>query len=151
MGTEPFIVEQSYKATVERVWKAITEPEEMKAWYFDIPDFRPVPGFEFQFLSGPDENRQYLHLCKVTEVVTGKKLAYTWRYEGYEGSTLVTFELFDEGGLTRRKLTHEGLHTFPEGNPDFKRESFEGGWNWLIGTALKLHVEKPVKRMSQTN
>jgi len=151
MKTEPFVIEQAYKATVERVWNAITDSGEMKKWYFDIPEFKPVPGFEFQFVSGPVEKRQYLHLCKVTEVVPGQKLAYTWRYDGYEGSSLVTFDLSDERGLARLKLTHEGLHTFPAGNPDFAKENFEEGWKWIIGTTLKLHVEKQVNRMSKSN
>ena len=43
------MIEQSYKATVERVWKAITDSGEMKLWHFDLPDFRPVLGFEFEF------------------------------------------------------------------------------------------------------
>jgi len=142
MKTEPFIIEQVFKATVERVWKALTDSEEMKHWYFDIPDFMPVPGFEFEFLAGPEDLRKYLHVCKVTEVVPGEKIAYSWRYEGYEGNSLVTFELFDERGLARLKLTHEGIHTFPQGDPEFSWESFAEGWTWIIGTVLKLHVEK---------
>lgn len=151
MKTDPLIIEQTFKASVERVWKAITDPREMKTWYFDIPDFEALPGFEFEFMSGPDDTRQYLHKCQVTEVIPGKKLAYTWRYEDYEGNTLVTFELFDDRSLTRLKLTHEGLHTFPQGNPDFSRESFVEGWTWIIGTVLKLHVEKPVSQQSKSS
>jgi len=33
-------------------------------------------------------------------------------------------------------LTHTGLHTFTTGNPDFKRESFEDGWTYIIGKQL---------------
>ena len=151
MKTEPFVIEQSYKATVERVWKALTDSGEMRTWYFDIADFDPVPGFEFEFVSGPDEKRQYLHKCKVTEVVPGQRIAYSWRYEGYEGNSLVTFDLTDERGLAKLKLTHEGLYTFPQGEPDFSPESFAEGWTWIIGTVLKLHVEKPVARQSQSS
>lgn len=151
MKAEPLIIDQNFKATVERVWNALIDNNEMKTWYFDIPEFMPVPGFEFQFVSGPDEKKQYLHRCKVTEVVPFQRLAYSWRYEGYEGFSLVTFDLFDERGLARLKLTHEGLHTFPEDNPDFSRDNFEEGWKWIIGTVLKLHVEKPVSRESQSS
>ncbi|HEY3371697.1 MAG TPA: SRPBCC domain-containing protein [Prolixibacteraceae bacterium] len=151
MKTEPYMIEKTYKAPLERVWNALTDIREMKSWYFDIPDFMPVPGFEFRFVSGPDESRQYVHLCQVTEVIPGKKIAYTWRYEGYEGNTLVSFELFDQHGMTRLKLTHEGLESFPQDNPDFSRERFEEGWSWIIGTVLKMYVEKPVNRQSQSS
>ena len=51
------------------------------------------PGFEFQFVGGKDD-KSYLHLCKITKVVPGKKLQYSWGYKGYEGISFVTFELF---------------------------------------------------------
>jgi len=141
MKNEPFVIERTYNAPVERVWKAITDKDQMKQWYFDIAAFKPEVGFEFQF-SGGNEGRKYVHLCKITEVVTDKKLTYSWRYDGYEGNSFVTFELFSEGDKTRLKLTHEGLETFPMNNPDFEKESFAGGWNYIIGTSLKEFAEK---------
>ena len=61
----------------------------------------------------------YHHICKITEVDPQRKLKYSWRYQGYEGISYVTFELFSEGKATRLKLTHEGLESFPINNPDF--------------------------------
>jgi len=75
-------------------------------------------------------------------VIVGKKLVYSWRYDGYEGNSIVTFELFEEGNTTRVKLTHAGLETFPKDKPDFARESFVKGWTYIIGTSLKDFVEK---------
>lgn len=141
MANEAFVIEQTYQASSEIVWKALTDKDEMKLWYFEFQDFKPEVGFEFQFQGGPAEDRQYLHICKITEVINGKKLAYSWSYEGYEGNTLVTFELYPEGDRTRLKLTHEGLDTFPASNPDFARKSFEEGWTWIIGTSLKEFME----------
>jgi uncharacterized protein YndB with AHSA1/START domain len=138
---QPFIIERTYDAPIEKVWRAITNKEDMKQWYFDLAEFKPEVGFEFQFLAGSDA-KKYLHLCKITEVVEGKKLTYTWRYDGYEGSSRVTFELSPEGNKTKLKLTHTGLGTFPTDNPDFKRESFAAGWTHIIGTSLRQFVEK---------
>jgi uncharacterized protein YndB with AHSA1/START domain len=76
-------------------------------------------------------------------VVKGKKLSYSWRYEGYAGNSELSFELFDEGGKTKMRLTHAGLETFPAAeNPDLKKENFEMGWTEIIGTSLKEFVEK---------
>jgi uncharacterized protein YndB with AHSA1/START domain len=138
---EPVVIERTLNARVERVWQAITDKDKMKQWYFDLAEFRPEVGFEFQF-EGGREDRCYLHLCKITEVVEGKKLAYTWRYDGEPGNSLVTFELFPEGDKTRLKLTHEGLETFRTDNPDLAKENFVGGWTQIIGTQLKEFVEK---------
>ena len=141
MKDEPIVVVKTVNAPAAKVWKALTDKDEMKKWYFDIPEFKPVTGLEFQFVGGDEEN-QFLHLCKVMEVIPGKKLAHTWRYEGYEGNTLVTFELFDEGNdTTTVKLTHEGVETFPK-IPSFKKENFVGGWNQIIGVSLPKFLEE---------
>ncbi len=141
MKQEPFVIERTLDAPIEKVWRAITDKEQMKEWYFDFAEFKPEVGFKFQFEGGKDD-RLYLHLCKITEVVPGKKLQYSWRYDGYEGNSFVTFELFAEGNKTRLKLTHEGLETFPASNPDLAKENFVQGWTEIIGTNIKKFVEK---------
>jgi uncharacterized protein YndB with AHSA1/START domain len=130
-----FTIARTFNAPISKVWNAITNCEEMKKWYFDLPGFKPEVGFEFSFTGGP-EDRKYVHLCKITDVITGKKLTYSWRYDGYEGNSFVTWELFDEGEKTRLTLTHEGLETFPATNPDFARKNFAEGWTYIVGTSL---------------
>ena len=134
MKAEPFVIERTFNAPASKVWQAITDKEKMKQWYFDLAEFKPEVGFEFHFYGGTEEKR-YLHLCKVTEVISGKKLTHSWRYDGYEGNSFVTWELFEEGDKTRVKLTHAGLETFPESNPDFAAKNFIAGWTEIVGTA----------------
>lgn len=141
MKNEPFVIERILDASSDRVWRAITDNNELKQWYFNFAAFEARPGFEFQFEGGPDE-KKYLHLCKITEVVPGKKLTYSWRYDGYEGNSFVTFELFPEGNKTRLKLTHAGLETFPASNPHFDKKNFAQGWGQIIGTNLPKYLEK---------
>ncbi len=142
MKNEPFVIERTFNAPVEKVWKAITDKNEMKKWYFDLAEFKPEVGFEFQFYGEGKTGEKFLHLCRITEVVKNKKLKHSWRYEGYEGNSFVTFELFDEGEKTRLKLTHEGLETFPvTAHNDFAKENFAEGWTYIIGTALQKFTE----------
>jgi uncharacterized protein YndB with AHSA1/START domain len=140
MEKEPITVERLFNAPVLKVWKAISDKDEMKKWYLDLPAFKAEVGFEFEFYGGGTPEKQYLHKCKVMTVVPGKKLAYSWRFEGYRGDSLVTFELFEEEKGTRLKLTHEGIHTFPD-TKEFSRENFEG-WNYLVNIVLKDFLEK---------
>ena len=142
MDTSPFTIERTFNAPSQKVWEAITDKDKMKEWYFDLAEFEARPGFEFRFTGGPDEERQYVHICKITEVITGKKLSHSWRYEGYEGDTLVTWELFPEGDKTRVKLTHAGLESFPKENTDFAAENFAAGWTDIVGRSLKEYVER---------
>lgn len=142
MKAEPFVIERTLNAPLQKVWEAITSKEKMKQWYFDLSDFKPEPGFEFHFPGKGNEGQEYMHLCKITKVEPGKLLQYSWRYRDYPGNSLVTFELFPEGDTTRLKLTHEGLETFPQDTKDFARESFVGGWTYLIGKSIKEFVEQ---------
>ncbi|MDP9080155.1 MAG: SRPBCC domain-containing protein [Bacteroidota bacterium] len=141
METAPFVIERTYNAPADRVWQAITNKDKMKEWYFKLDEFKPEVGFEFRF-SGGSEEKQYLHICKITEVVPGKKLTHSWQYDGYAGESFVTWEIFDEGDKTRVKLTHTGLHTFPQVSKDFSRESFTAGWTYIVGKSLLEYVEK---------
>jgi len=134
------VVERTFNAPVERIWKALTDVNQMRQWYFDLKEFKPEVGFEFAFVV-EHEGNTYDHRCRITEVIAQKKIAHTWRYEGHEGNSLVTIELFPEGEKTRLKLTHEGLETFPK-TPAFARENFEKGWTTIIGSELKQFVEK---------
>ena len=137
MTSKPVIVERTYGASMERVWRAITEIDQIRRWFLDSIDaFLPEVGFEFTFCGGKD-GRTYTHRCRVTEVIQGKKLTYSWRYEGNEGDSLVTFELFAERAGTRLKLTHEGIETFPSSNPDFAVENFIEGWTHLVGVSIR--------------
>jgi uncharacterized protein YndB with AHSA1/START domain len=119
--------------------QALTDVEQMRAWYFELKEFKPEVGFEFEF-SVEHKGMNYHHLCQITEVIPPRKLAYTWRYKGHEGNSLVTFELFADGEKTRLKLTHEGLETFPK-TPPFARKNFMEGWTQLIGSSLKEFLE----------
>lgn len=141
METTPLVVEKTYDAPVQRVWRAITNKDEMKQWYFDLSEFRPEVGFEFTF-TGCAEEKEYVHLCKVTEVVEGRRIVYSWRYDGYPGMTYVTFDLREIGDKTHLTLTHRGLETFPQDIPDFAKQCFAEGWQHFIEVALKSYLEQ---------
>jgi len=134
------IVERTFKATISTVWKAISDRDEMKKWYFDLAEFKAEKGFTFQFVGGPEDGIQYTHACEVTEVIPEKKLTYSWRYEGYEGISYLTFELSSIGNETLLKLTHTGLDSFPK-HPDFAAGNFKEGWNHIIHISLKEYLE----------
>lgn len=141
MKTNPIIIEAIYAAPVHRVWRAITERDLMAQWYFDLEEFRAEPGFHFEFLAG-DEKKKYLHICEVREVITDRKISYSWCYEGDPGYTLVSFDITPEGEGTRLVLTHSGTESFDPANPALARENFVLGWKQIIENQLKKFVER---------
>jgi uncharacterized protein YndB with AHSA1/START domain len=136
------VVERTFNAPVARVWKALTDVDQMREWYFDLKEFKPEVGFEFEF-SVEHQGTNYHHLCKVTEVIPQKKIAYTWRYKGEPGNSLVTFELSSGGNETKLRLTHEGIETFPQ-TPAYARKNFEAGWTAIAGELEKFVEGKNV-------
>ncbi len=143
---EAVVVERTLNAPVARVWKALTDVEQMRHWYFDLKEFKPEVGFEFEFVVEHESNR-YHHLCRVTDVVPEKKIAYTWRYKDESGDSLVTFELFGSGETTRVKVTHTGIETFPK-TPAYARKNFETGWTQIVDSELRQFVEQKQKASS---
>jgi uncharacterized protein YndB with AHSA1/START domain len=137
--SEPLVVERTFKAPVAKVWEAVTNVETIRRWFFDLKEFKAEAGFKFKF-AVEHNGFNYRHLCKVTEVIPQKRLAYTWRYEGFPGDSLVTIDLVADGDETRLKLTHEGLETFPK-NALFARKNFMRGWTILIGTSLLEYLQ----------
>jgi uncharacterized protein YndB with AHSA1/START domain len=69
------VVERTFDAPLEKVWQAITTPEQMRRCYFEINNFKPEAGCEFAFVV-EHEGNTYDHRCKVVEVIPQKKIAY---------------------------------------------------------------------------
>lgn len=142
MDTKAIVVEQTFNAPIVVVWKAITDKDQMRQWFFDpIAEFEPKIGFETQF-NVRCEDQEYVHLWKVTNVVPERRIAYQWRYGGYPGNSLVTWELSEVRDGTNLKLTHEGHETFPQDNPIFSRESGQAGWEYFLRESLKAFLER---------
>lgn len=133
------IVERTFQAPVEKVWRAMTEHESIAKWFFPLPKFKPEVGFAFTFYATKD-GVTYRHLCRIVEVVADERMVWNWRYEGYEGDSTVTFGLLSEADKTRFKLTHAGLDTFPQ-TGGFEQSGFEQGWDFII-SALQKVIEK---------
>lgn len=135
------IVKQRVNAPVDRVWEAITNRTLMKDWYFDIPDFDLKTHNEFNFYE-PGDAKKYHHHGEILEIIPQQKLKHTWSYPEFsKEKTLVKWELEQDGDATLVTLTHKGLENLEHLGGDFRHESFEAGWNEIIGKSLKEYLE----------
>lgn len=146
MKKEPVVIERIFNAPAEDVWKVITDKDELSRWQFNVSEFKPEVGFEFQFRAGV-EGRSYLHICKITEVIPEKRLVYSWQFDGYEGISQVSFDLFKDGSKTKMLLIHSGIEKFSPPNPDFSIKNFNEGWTDILDT----HIRESLKTMSFMN
>ena len=142
MSTEPIVIEQTHAASRPVVWRALTDPEQMRQWYFeDIPDFRAEVGFATEF-DVACEGRVFPHLWEITEVEDSKRLAYRWRYGGFEADSTVAWELTDtDTGGTQLTFTHTWHTPLPADDPILSRDACEGGWKYFHFDRLKPFLE----------
>ncbi len=136
----PVIVTECFANSVASVWAAITEPEQMRQWFFEqMEAFVPQLGFETCFVV-ENEGRVFPHRWKITDVKAEQKITYNWKYDGYQGDSLVSFRLTADGDQTCLTLTHQVVEEFQEGIPEFTRESCLAGWTWFISQRLKAYM-----------
>ena len=81
-----------------------------------VESFKPEVGFEIQF-DVPHNDKIYQHLWKVTDVVPVRKNAYSWKYGGHSGDSVVrASSCSTKGGkdplAPAIRLTPIGLETF---------------------------------------
>lgn len=138
---KPVEVVEVFDTDIKNVWKALTNLEEMKQWYFDnIDSFEPVVGSESCFPVESGE-RTFTHLWKVTEVKKPVRLTYNWKYAEYEGDSFVSFILEEKDQKTFLTLRVEVVADFQDGIPEFNRESCLGGWEYFINRRLKAYLK----------
>jgi uncharacterized protein YndB with AHSA1/START domain len=83
--------ERTLAYSVERVWRAISEPAELERWFPAAADWTPAAGETFEAYGGTGE---------VTEVDAPHRLAWTFGGERY------SFELAAQGGGCRLIFIH---------------------------------------------
>ena len=140
MTNEPLVLEKLYHTQVGKVWSALTNNSELKHWYFSLDEFKAEIGFRFSFLAGEDD-KKYIHLCEITEVISGNKITYSWQYKGYPGLSYVSFELFEQDQNTLVRLTHTGIDSFISAGAPFALEKFREGWTYFLTIALQDYLD----------
>lgn len=107
-----FSFERRYPHPVEKVWRAITDPDQLAGWMLTKAKIRPGTGGTIDYISGPSQ----FH-------VTGTILAWEpphvfeheWNVAPREGlpkgeQAFVRWELAGLGGETVVKMTYRHLH-----------------------------------------
>lgn len=141
------IIEAVFETTKEKVWEALTNPQVMKVWYFDIPNFKLNVGNDLSFYES--EKKEYLHTGKILKVEENKLFQHTWLHpEQSKGSSTVTWEIEEiETDKVKVTLTHEGLENFIDAGPAFSPENYEMGWNAIVKTNLRNYLYN-IKRLT---
>lgn len=101
-------IERFLKHPPERVWKALTDPKHLAAWYMPN-DFQPVVGHQFQFRTEPGPGFDGILYCEVVAVEAPTKLVYRFSWGDQQNHTLVSWSLNAYDGGTHLVLEHTGF------------------------------------------
>jgi uncharacterized protein YndB with AHSA1/START domain len=136
MADQPVVVFQYFDHSYSEVWDAITDHKKMIEWFFEnIPSFSAEPGFITRFVV-ENEGRIFPHLWIIIEVIEGERLMIDWKYEGYRGSSIVTFRIEKKGPGCILYVEHMNTSSYDTSIPEFTRESCQGGWDYFIKERL---------------
>lgn len=122
-----------FQASIERVWQAITDAEELGAWFPNAgASFEPTPGFEGWFAWDLDECTGR-YAVQVVEVEAPRRISWRWAREPDVAiadayTTLVewTLEPLSNGG-TRLHMVESGFDMDKDRNDNVE------GWKQELG------------------
>ncbi len=155
------VIERSFAAPIDLIWKMWTDPEHFKAWYGPQGATIPVADFDVRVggrrfvgmeMKTPNGAMQMWFIGEHVAVAEPDRLAYTESMsdangnvqspssmgmpEGHPTTTEVRVDLVDAGNHTTMTLTHVGI---PAGSPGAM------GWNMAFDK-LETYVGAQAKR-----
>jgi uncharacterized protein YndB with AHSA1/START domain len=101
-------IEVTYPYPVSTVWKAFTDPDQLKQWHMDN-NFLPKVGHKFQFRGTANKHWNGILDCEVLEVIENKKLSYTSCGYDKESITTITYTFISLKKETKVILEHTGF------------------------------------------
>lgn len=133
---KPIVVSIETEASSSIIWHSLTDLAQMRQWLFpEIPSFAAEVGFSTSF-DIKTENQVFKHHWLVKEVVHKKRLVVEWSYIGHAGKADVIYEIIRSDDTKEVKLTNKVTEDFDDSIPEFRRESAEDGWTFLIENRL---------------
>jgi uncharacterized protein YndB with AHSA1/START domain len=134
-------IERRYAAAPDKVWRAWTEPQAIRAWFGPGPqaevsvaetDVRVGGRYRIVFATPDGESHDVSGVYR--EVAVNRRLAFTWAWKSTpERESLVTIALEPDGAGTLMRFRHEQF--FDEA----ARDRHQQGWTRLF-VSLERHL-----------
>lgn len=132
-----------YAHPVEKVWRALTDPEQMGLWIMNFDndpgemrtDFRPVAGAAYRMDAKTGRGWRGFVVGNVLEVEPPKRLVLTWAHSSYQDANpaRVEFTLEPTAKGTRLRMVQTG---FPGVKGWFVRMGAQLGWGKMLRSGL---------------
>jgi uncharacterized protein YndB with AHSA1/START domain len=145
-----FAHEAEYPHAVDKVWRALTDPEQMGLWIMNFDndpgemrtDFRPVVGAPYRMDARSGRGWRGFVVGNVLEVVPNQRLVYTWAHSPYQDANpaRVEFTLALTSTGTRVRMMQSG---FPGLKGWFVLQGAKLGWKKMLGSGLQAVLDAP--------
>jgi uncharacterized protein YndB with AHSA1/START domain len=124
------LYELRYDQPPERVWRALTDPDELAQWLMPSAGFAAAAGRRFTMWCDPIGDID----GEVLAAEPPRRLAMRWT--AAFGVTTVVIELAPAGDGTLLTLVHGGW------TDDAAREQFDSGWHGKLGDGLRAVLDR---------
>jgi uncharacterized protein YndB with AHSA1/START domain len=137
---DTIVEEITIRASAERIFEALTDPQQRIKWWGDQSSYRAThmesdlrPGGKWS-TRGTGFGKPFTVRGEYRVVERPRVLAFTWipDWQQHAAESLVRFDLIEKDGVTTVRLTHSGLT--PEGRQAHR------GWARMLGW-LRAFVE----------
>lgn len=128
--------EQFYPHPIATVWQAISNVEDISAWFIKA-DFEARVGYQYTFT-----HNNTVVKGEVLRADPVHTLIYTWIVGDPNTKTVVKWSLEEKDGGTQLTLEHSGISGYPtEEMATSMFSNFNGGWDNCLGQ-LTEHLVK---------
>lgn len=139
------------KSSPSKVFKAITDPQQLTQWFPDVASIDPKIGgkISFKFSKSDPDNIIQDHIVEgeIIELEKNKKIVYTWGYLDNSDFPLtqVSWNLEKIGiGMTKVIIIHRGF------TDEKLMNTYSDGWSWFMGRlSIFATPKQPVNIVSQ--
>jgi uncharacterized protein YndB with AHSA1/START domain len=126
------VISRTYPASVERVFKAWTDANQLGQWFAPTDDYTTTASVDLRV--GHEYRIAIVHKGGNVHNVVGtyrvieppRKLVYTWRWDGASADTLVTVDFTPDGDATKVTITHDQFTNTED------RDKHAEGWNGCL-------------------
>jgi uncharacterized protein YndB with AHSA1/START domain len=127
------VISRTYPASVERVFKAWTDANQLGQWFAPTDDYTTKASVdlhvnhEYRIAITHKGGNVHTILGTYRLIEPPRKLVYTWRWEGGPATdTLVTVDFTPDGDATKVTITHEQFTNTED------RDKHNEGWNGCL-------------------
>jgi uncharacterized protein YndB with AHSA1/START domain len=144
IGEDSIVLQAAITARVERVWTALTERDDIAAWWGPHVSLEPKVGGKLEEQRTNSSGREMVTSGRITRITRPTVLELTWADEDWQRETLVQFDLRTARGATALTLTHGGWASFTEPRRTALMRDHAAGWRAHLAKLTK-HVQQAAK------